>query len=164
MKSTPYYVPVHPNYICNWSESSLKRNSSEIATATDRSFLQNKDADLLSSFLSDKLAIIEASIRQVMSHIAEREQLRDQMLAEIDLQSAAAKSLLMRISPYEGAPFTIGDPRRRSSIEKELSDLEGEKRRETTSAWKDIAALQKELRELQREYLEEKRKQRVMSI
>ena len=70
----------------------------------------------------------------------------------------------MRISPYEGAPFTIGDPRRRSSIEKELADLEGEKRRETTSAWKDIAALQKELRELQREYLEEKRKQRVMSI
>ena len=157
-------MPVHPNYICNWSESILKKNSSEIATATDRSFLQNKDADLLSSFLSDKLAIIEASIRQVMSHIAEREQLRDQMLAEIDLQSAAAKSLLMRISPYEGAPFTIGDPRRRSSIEKELSDLEGEKRRETTSAWKDIAALQKELRELQREYLEEKRKQRVMSI
>ena len=142
----------------------MKPNSSEIATATAPSFLQNRNTDLLSSFLSDKLAIIEASIRQVMSHISEREQLRDQMLAEIDLQSAAAKSLLMRISPYEGAPFTIGDPRRRSSIEKELADLEGEKRRETTSAWKDIAALQKELRELQREYLEEKRKQRVMSI
>lgn len=69
-----------------------------------------------------------------------------------------------RVAPWENSPITVGDPKRRSAIEKLLADLEAEKRRETTSCWKDVASLQKELRELHRELAEEKRKSQVMSV
>ena len=66
------------------------------------------------------------------------------------------------MAPHGSSPFTIGDSRRRASIEKELSTLEAEQRRETTAAWKDIANLKKELRALLREEAEEKRRQEVI--
>ena len=72
------------------------------------------------------------------------------------------KELLYQVAPHGSATFTIGDPKRRTGIEKAIATLEAEKRHETGSAWKDIAGLNKELRILLREHEEEKRRQRVI--
>jgi hypothetical protein len=98
----------------------------------------------------------------VQEAIDEREALRDRSLEAIDQAMCAQKELLYQSAPHGSSTFTIGDPKRRAQIERELSALEAEKRKETTAAWKDVATLQKELRELLREKLEEEQRQRVM--
>jgi hypothetical protein len=158
-----YYVPVHPQY-CIGTLNAASSSQSSLATAanTARSLATSNGADPIDSFLSEKTRILKTAIRQVLEHIAERESLRDEMVAQINDQQCDAKGRLYRVAPYGDAPLTIGDPRRRSAIEKELTDLEGEKRREMVSAWKDISTLRKELRERFIEYLEERQRQRVL--
>jgi hypothetical protein len=113
-------------------------------------------------FVAGKLRIVEAGIEQVIQEIEEREKLRDSLLEEIDNEFCRQRELLFQVAPRGSSTFTVGDPKRRSNIEKELATLESEKRRERTSAWKDIANLKTEVRGLLREHSEEKRRQQVL--
>ena len=119
--------------------------------------------DPLDRFLAGKLSIRHASIAQVAREIQSRIRLRDRLLAAMDQDMARLKEKLYQAAPWgESSPFSVGDGKRRAGIESQLSALEVEKRREETSAWRDVASLKKELRELLREYEEEKRKLEVM--
>lgn len=156
MQSTPYYVPLHPNYRFNGSENASKPSSSVIVPGFDA------QADPVLGFLADKIRIVEASIRQVVEELDERQKLQESTIAAIDKESCVFKERLFQVAPHGSSPFTVGDSRRRASIESEIAALEKEKRHEKTAAFKDVASLKKELRELIREYLEEKRKERAM--
>ena len=112
--------------------------------------------------MSGKLRILEASIEQITREIEEREQLRDTTLETIDKAICEQKTMLHQVAPHGIMPITVGEPKRRASIEKEVASLEEEKRRETVSAWRDIAGLKRELRELQREHAEEARRHQVI--
>jgi len=163
MKSNEYYIPFNQNYISNENGNESKNDSSATCVPNALSFHSTNCSDPIAGFLTDKIRIIEASIKQVADEIENREQLRDRMLTEIDKQTCAQKEMLYFMAPHGPCPFTVGDSRRRSGIEKELASLETDKRREETSAWRDVSTLRKELRELFREYEDEKRKQRVMA-
>lgn len=122
-------------------------------------------ADPIDRFLTRKLSIREASIKQVANEIAERIRLRNKLFEWIDQDICELKERLYLTAPWgHASPFSVGDARRRAAIERELSALETEKRREETSAWRDVASLKRELRELLSEYEEEKRKQELMHI
>lgn len=131
--------------------------------ATDIFGDRNSQQDPIEGFVRDKLIIIEAAINQVLGEIEQREQLLTELLEDIDAQICIQKEMFFRIAPYGSSAITEGDPKRRVAIEGMLASLETEKRREQASAWKDIASLKRELRELLREYNEEKRKQRVIA-
>jgi len=158
MKSTPYYVPYSPKYTCSGSANGSRPNSYEIALPQDLFLPQTLSSDPLEAFVQGKLRILEAAIAQVLKEIEQRELLRDVMLDAIDNQMCELTTSLMAVAPWGDSPSTVGDPRRRAALEKEISALDAEKRHETTATWKDIANLKKELRELLREYHEEKRK------
>lgn len=123
---------------------------------------RNPSVDPIEGFVRDKLIIIETAIRQVLKEIEQREELLAEILEQIDAQIGLQKEMFWRIAPYDSCFITIGDPRRRVAIERTLATLETERRREQSSAWKDIASLKRELRELIREYNEETRKQRAV--
>ena len=158
MKSMPYYVPCFPKYICSGSENNLNHNSSETCLPTNLMLPGTVTSDPLEAFIQGKLRILEAAIAQVLKEIEERELLRDVTLDGIDNQMCELKTALMAVAPWGDSPSTLGDPRRRASLEKEIAALVAEQRHETTATWKDIASLKSELRELVREYHEEKRK------
>lgn len=162
MKSTPFYVPFSPKYLCNGSASESKPSYSETSVPALPGIERDAWQDPLDAFVSGKLRIIEHAIQQITDEIQKRELLQDVMIDAIDNQMCELKTALMAVAPWGDAPSTIGDPRRRASLEKEIASLDAEKRRETTAAWKDIAGLKKELREVFREYLEERRKQQAM--
>ena len=165
MSSMPYYVPCCPKYSLRENAADSKPSSSDIPMALpwEVSFQTTNQEDLLVSLVADRLRIMEAGIRQLIIEMEERKRLRDRMLDDIDQEICAQKEMLFQVAPNGVSPFTVGDPRRRSAIEKEIASLDAEKRAQETSAWKDVSTLKKELRELGREYLEEKRKQRVIS-
>lgn len=164
MKSTAYYVPLYPKYRSIGNVDESKQNSSPIQQSlvpTNGPTVSEGSFDL---FLIGKLQVVEASIEHVMEEIQTREVLRDKLVQEIDQASCRQRELLMQTAPHGSSTFTVGDSRRRAGIEKELAALDVERRREFTSAWKDVAQLKKELRTLLREYEEEKRRERVMTV
>lgn len=112
--------------------------------------------------MAGKLRIIEAAIEQITNEVEDRENLQKVLLETIDNEICDQKEALYQVAPHGSSPFTVGDSKRRASIERELAALEAEKRKETCSTWKDIANLKRELRDLLREHNEEKRRQRVM--
>lgn len=119
--------------------------------------------DPLDRFIARKLTVTEAGIRQVAKEIEARIRLRDRQLQAIDEDIAHLKERLYQAAPWgHASPFGVGDAKRRGNIESQLAALEVEKRREESSAWRDVAGLKRELRELVREYEEEKRKQEVV--
>jgi hypothetical protein len=152
MPLTNYSIPLFPSYISNGNETALKENSHGLG----------HEPLPVEDFLAKKLRIIAASIHQILREIQQRERLSEQTIREIDEQLCQQKSLLHEVAPHGSSPFTLGDPRRRSTLERDLAALEQEKRREHLSAWKDVSSLKRELRELIREYQEEQRRQQVM--
>ena len=164
MTLTPYYVPFSPSYSFSTKEPALKPDSSAVAlpAALSNEFNLPLPSDPIEAMLSGRARIIEASIGQVLKEIADRETLATKLIEDIDREMCILKGFLYEVAPHGSSPLTVGDPRRRAALEKEIATLEAEKRREEGSCWKDVASLRKEMRELVREFLEEKRKQQVM--
>lgn len=118
--------------------------------------------DPVSDFLADRLRIIEATIRQVLDEIAERERLHKTTLQAIDEEEMLHKERLYQAAPHGTSVFTSGDPRRRAAIESELAALQKERRREQLANWGDVGRLRSELRELLSEYWQEARRSRLI--
>jgi len=166
MQSTKYYV--QPLYLSsnsneseNVSSTAFPGHTSHGSTSQGSTALSRGLAD---SFLAAKARIVEESIQQIEEEIEAREALRDSLLEAIDKELCAQKECLFAAAPYGSSTVTIGDTKRRSSLESEIARLEAEKRHEQTSAWKDITNLKRELRELSRERQELRRQEQVMLL
>jgi hypothetical protein len=163
MQSTKYYV--QPLYLNSNSRESENVSSTVSSAHTSHGINQGSTSlsrGLADSFLAAKVRIVEESIQQIEEEIEAREALRDSLLETIDKELCAQKECLFAAAPYGSSVVTIGDTKRRSSLESEIARLEAEKRHEGTSAWKDIANLKRELRELLRERQELRRQEQVM--
>ena len=162
MPSMPYYAAPYQKSNSGGSENNLRQDSLETEQATVPFAEGLNRLDPLEMLMAGKLRIIEAAIEQITDEIENRENLQRVLLETIDNAICDQKEALYQVAPHGSSPFTVGDSKRRASIEKELAALESEKRKETCSAWKDIASLKRELRELLREHNEEERRQRVI--
>lgn len=154
-----YYAPLYPNYSLPVNGDSLKTGSFSL----DR--LQPdkcESGDPVVNFLADRLCILEATIRQVLGEIAERERLHKTTLKAIDEEEMLHKERLFQAAPHGSSVFTSGDPRRRAAIESELAALQKERRREQLASWSDVGSLRSELRVLLSEYRQEARRSRLI--
>lgn len=147
MRKAPYYLSVAPEYA-----SSQPTRTAAVPTS-----------DPLTAFTQGKVRILGQTIDQIVTDIEERQVLGDRLTHEIDLRMTDLKEPLYQVAPFGSSPVTVGDPRRRAAIEKALLSLETERRREEVGTWKDISGLKRELRDVVREYEEEKSRARVMS-
>lgn len=147
MNSQPYYLPVAPTY--------LPPRNARLPTPSN--------SDPLEQLVSSRLRALGRSIDQVVEEIEGREKLGEEVLLSIDLQMSRLKEPLYQVAPFGSSPLTVGDPRRRSAIEKCLFTLECERRKEELGTWKDVSGLKRELREIVREYEEERDRAKVMS-
>ena len=109
-----------------------------------------------------KLNSAEVTLDQITEEIEAREKLHERLLYELDHEICVQGEALLQVAPHGSSPFTVGDSRRRSALEADLARLKGEKRHEEVAAWKDVASLKREFRELLREYEVEKHRQQVM--
>ena len=159
MKSTNYYVTNSPKYDCSGNGNEWKPGSSPAAV-----FSNTADKDSLEGLLFGRLTVIEAGVKQVEEEIEVRYVLHEQLVAELDRQLCIQNTALMQVAPHGNSPITVGDPRRRSSIEKELATLEGDKRHEMIAVWKDVATLKSERRTLLQELYSEQQRQSVMRL
>jgi len=163
MRTEPYYMPHCPKYsfIANASELRLASSVNPFlngpTTAGDR-----QSTDPLDDLLTGRLRTLGQSIDQILEEVESRQRLGERIIESIDRQMCMLKEPLYMTAPFGPSTVTVGDPRRRTAIEKELASLETEKRHEEVGTWKDVAGLKRELRELWRDYDSEKQRSRVM--
>ena len=105
----------------------------------------------LEGLLGQRQDVIDAKIRMILKEIDQRRILKDDNLYKICLDQCTCRTLVHQL----GIPYM---DKRWLDLEKKTIDLEQEKRQETTSYFRDILFLRKELRESIIENLEETQK------
>ena len=118
--------------------------------------------DPLDAFLSGKKEFMEKSAVDILQSIQERENIKKENLDKIQYDSSLTKGRLYEIEHWQTGKFSNID-RIRSSIHKELSDFEREKRFEEVACWRDTIRLKTELREVMKELEGEKRRETLLS-
>jgi hypothetical protein len=121
-----------------------------------------KSSDPLGAFLGAKKEFLGKSIADLLREIEVREKMRDDHLHQIDYESCSFQTRIYELDFWQRGMNPIAD-RVRTSLEKEMSGLEKEKRMEEISCWRDISHLKTDLREVMQEWAMEKRKDLLLS-
>ena len=130
----------------------------EILTSEPQSSLFFSPApDPLAEFMAVKKRFLASSIEDVLGLLDERRRLKEDNLYRIDYDSCIATSRLYQLDNWQIGLFPNVD-KIKTAIHKELVAFEREKRMEEVGAWRDMARLRGELREIIGEYVMEKRK------
>ena len=120
--------------------------------------LVSSSSNSLEQFLSGKKRFAAKSVEEMLGLIYEREQIKDEMVRKIDLESAALKERLWETGDWRTGVNPQLD-KTRGQIEGELMGLEREKRMEEVACWRDIVRIKGDLREALRDFDQEKRKE-----
>ena len=125
--------------------------------AMTREFTVPPQQDYMAAFFGGKQAFLGKSVEDIVGLIYERETMNYDSFRAMDYQAAGIKTKLFEIDNLR-AGLNPQIERVRQNIVKELHILESDKRRETVECWRDITRLKGELREVMREFGQEKRK------
>ena len=101
----------------------------------------------LRSLFSDRLELLQASLRELEAAERERRQLTNSALEDIDSTIADCDSHLAVFRSHRG----INDLERRKHLERQLLELKRQRRHESLLSWRDLLALRREIKSLQRE-------------
>jgi len=119
-------------------------------------------SDPLDCFFSGKRDFIARSVEDILGMIYERESLKYENIEKIDYDFCKVHSRLFPLEYWETGMHSEID-KTRTNIEKELVNLEREKRMEEVASWRDIARLRTDLREVMREFTQQKSREALLS-
>jgi len=107
--------------------------------------------------IEDKLQFLRESIAEVEEQLGLRKEQKQALIDDIDQQICEVKSSIYALDHFGDMRNPPQMNQRRNHLEKEIKKLEREKRQQELDYWRDITALQKELRQLKKEYRAVKR-------
>ena len=136
--------------------------SDRLRTAQDQLMRSGYGVDVTERMFSDKLRFSRASLDNLLGMMGERERIRDWNLEAINYTSCKVGSYILQLQPFGDASCVI-DPIRKSNLEKELVQLEQDKRREITGCWKDTVLLAKDAMEGMGKYQNIARNQELLN-
>jgi hypothetical protein len=146
------YLPLDPKYLYQGvpnSSSTYTLNNSNCNAAD----LSNGDG--LDSLMFQRQYLILSKIGMLYSDIYDRHRIKEQNLYRINLDQCAFRTLI-----YQMWDFSWDN--KRTALERQIVELENEKRRQEESYFKDILFLKKELRQSLIEKQEEEHKARLL--
>ena len=115
--------------------------------------------DPLDQLMGQKRELLRSKIEMILSGIEERKKIREENLLKIDKDSCDCTNMIFQMPPYR----KYGFDRERLTIEKMKKDLEKQKRMEEVNYFRDLASLQKDLKDTIIEYLSEQNKQSLIT-
>ena len=118
--------------------------------------------DPLDMFFDSKRKILSKSVDDVVGLIYEREKIKIDNLAKIDYDSCSVKTKIFAFDHWPPETNQTVE-RKRAAFEKELLNLEREKRMEEVNCWRDVTRLKGDLREMMGKVEEEKRRQTIIN-
>ena len=153
VSSSDSYAPLSPYTPCGGLETHVDAITQDLTTP--------KQNDPINAFFRGKQLFLGKSVEDIVGLIYERETIKYESFRAMDYQASQNKTKLFEL---DNLRFGL-DPqfeRVRQNIVKELNVLESEKRREEVECWRDITRLKGELREVMREFGQEKRKSALL--
>ena len=113
--------------------------------------LAGKERDLVDDLLANKVEAMQQNIERIEYQIERREKLRKENQYGLDLAMMKCQTDLFECDLWPPGGNTMIE-KRRSQLERELQDLDKEKRFEEVAGWRDRQMLLKELREAITDY------------
>jgi hypothetical protein len=151
------YTPVsslHCNKFISLFETYEPPKNSYISGDSDSSKM-----DPLDQLMGQKGDLLRSKIEMILVGIEERKKIKQENLLGIDKDSCDCTNMLFQMPPYR----KYGFDKERLTVEKMKKDLEKQKRMEEVNYFRDLALLQKDLKDTIIEYLSEQNKQSLIS-
>lgn len=118
--------------------------------------------DPLDQFMGGKKEFLAKSIEDILGLMYEREQLKYENFSKIDDESCKFGTQLLELEKwYTGKNSNID--KWKSNLQRDLAALEREKRFEEVACWRDTTRLKSELREVMKEFSQEKRRESLLT-
>lgn len=128
--------------------SSMQRQLSQQADSRSDN---GEGSDSLERLLLEKVEALSSILRQVSSEAGGRAQLSTRIIGDIEQQYCYLKTKLFDLYSWElGRVRNV--EQRRSGLEKQLDELNKQKRQEQVECWRDIAELKREFRTWLKQY------------
>ena len=115
--------------------------------------------DPLDQLMGEKRELLHSKIEMILVGIEERKKIKQENLYKIDIDSCDCTNMIFQMPPYR----KYGFDKERLTVEKMKKDLEKQKRMEEVNYFRDLALLQKDLKDTIIEYLSEQNKQNLIS-
>lgn len=129
----------------------------------DRMFKYDPEADDDPlNFLSDKARLKEKQIHFLLQHMAARLAISDDIKRSILYDQAAADGQLDQARGWRGSP--AHNPKRESELEKQVQELDRERRAEDVACWRDTGRIAMDLMDLWTEYADHSRIARLTDL
>ena len=114
---------------------------------------ENKD-DLLNTFSSDKVAMLGATLENILSRIEERKRIKERNVVSIRKDMCRCQSYLLEIEALSNLLYTqgINMGRGRTNLDRQMFSLKKDLRSEELSYRRDLVFLKKEFMETLKEY------------
>jgi hypothetical protein len=113
----------------------------------------------IDELFKDRLGLIRSKIELILLQLEERKKINQEVLYQIDKDSCKAQNLI-----FEMGYRVYRMDRERISLEKIKFDLEGQKRLEEVSYFRDTGLLNKDLKDTLIQYLGEVQKSKILGL
>jgi hypothetical protein len=113
----------------------------------------------IDELFKDRLGLIRSKIELILLQLDQRKQINQEVLYEIDKDSCKAQTLI-----FEMGYLAYRMDRERLTLEKVKFDLEGQKRLEEVSYFRDTGLLNKDLKDTLIQYLSEVQKSKILEL
>ena len=102
--------------------------------------------DVFQVMVAEKIKDIRKAIDEIEAEIKERKDIDAKVLAEIQRDLLEVRNRMLEVEQFSGAVEGNTPFPRIDVLEKEFVELEGQKRFEEVSCWRDLTSLRKEIR------------------
>ncbi|MFW9873892.1 MAG: hypothetical protein ACFFG0_12360 [Candidatus Thorarchaeota archaeon] len=120
----------------------------------------NHNGDIIDSLIKQNALNLKDKIELLKAQIEERTKIKDKILKDLNREDMKLQGLINESKFYK---YDSSMTSRRTSLEKQLLDIEREKLKEEVNAWKDTSKLNQALQYLIGKYEKEKGKNRLLS-
>ncbi len=121
---------------------------------------RNHNGDIIDSLIKQNTINLKDKIELLKAQIEERTKIKDRILKDLNREDMKLQGLINESKFYK---YDNSMTSRRTSLEKQLLDIEREKLKEEVNAWKDVSKLNQALQYLIGKYSKEKGKNRLLS-
>jgi hypothetical protein len=130
-----------------------------LQTIDQKETLRDVQTESIDDLFKDRLGLIRSKIELILLQLDQRKQINQEVLYEIDKDSCKAQTLIFEMG-YRGYRMD----RERLTLEKVMFDLEGQKRLEEVSYFRDTGLLNKDLKDTLIQYLSEVQKSKILGL
>ena len=130
-----------------------------LQTIDQRETGRDPQKESIDELFEDRLGLIRSKIELILLQLDQRKQINQGILYEIDKDSCNAQTLIFEMG-YRGYQVDRG----RLTLEKVKFDLEGQKRLEEVSYFRDTGLLNKDLKDTLIQYLSEVQKSKILEL